>query len=81
MGNTETRRVEPTQQLSENGVVNSNFIVQEPKTLMATDEKVVLYVILIILVARVLVDAMVQFKKSVKRNALNRRVAAPRIQV
>lgn len=79
MGNSDTKQVDPNQQLSENGVVNSNFIVQEPKTLMATDEKVVLYIIFFILLLQLVMEAVHRYKESIKKKVLKKTASTIRV--
>jgi len=63
MGNSKST----TQELAENGVVNSNFIVQEAEYNVTKDVKIVLYFILVIMVLILMGKLFKAYRRSLKK--------------
>ena len=64
MGNSESSK----QQLQENGVVNSNFVVQEQEYNVTKDVKIILYLMLAILCLNSVFKIFKCYKKQMERN-------------
>lgn len=75
MGSKQTK-----QELQENGVVNSNFIVQEQEYNVTKDVKIVLYLILVLLVINLGLKIWGNHRRQMKRR-IRREVVASRASV
>ena len=64
MGTTKSKE----QDLAENGVVNSNFIVEENITKPTSEVKILLYIITIVVVLKFLLHLYKMQRRNVKRN-------------
>lgn len=65
MGSSSSK--DPKQELTENGAVNSNFIVQESEYNVTKDVKIVLYLILVVLILDLAFKLYRAHKKKIER--------------
>lgn len=71
MGKTQSRQLE----LNENGVINSNLIVQEEEYNVTKDVKIILYLILAMMVVQLVIKVYQMHRREIKKQ-LRRNLAA-----
>lgn len=67
-------------ELTENGIVNTNYMIQEDEYHLSKDVKIILYIMLVLMIANFVLKVFKMHRRSVKKN-VRRNLAVSRASV